>query len=75
MLTSLVLSMAMSATPAPVIENNTLETQEISRSKRQLRIQDKLDINEISRSKRQLRINAKSLEVTEVSRSKRQLRI
>ena len=57
MLGSLILSMAMSATPAVVADTNTLSVKEVTRPRQSIRIDEKkLDINEVTRPRQSIRI-------------------
>jgi hypothetical protein len=57
MLSSLILSLAMSSSPAPVIESDSLIIDEIGRARGSVKINDSiLDINEIGRARGSVKI-------------------
>ena len=57
MLSSLILSFAMSAAPAPVADINVLSTEEVSRPRKSIRLDaHKLTINESSRPRKSIRL-------------------
>ncbi|PCI58490.1 MAG: hypothetical protein COB35_13710 [Gammaproteobacteria bacterium] len=69
MLGSLILSMAMSATPAPVVDTNTFSVKEVARPRGRIRIDmQKLDVQEVARPRGRIRIDAQKLDVQEVAR-------
>ena len=69
MLSSLILSMAMSASPAPVIESDSLIINEIGRLRGTVKINDqKLDIDTIGRLRGTVKINDQKLDVDTIGR-------
>ena len=74
MLSSLILSMAMSMSPATAIDTNDLQVQEVSRRRGSLRISEKGSSEPISRRRGSLRISEKGSSEP-ISRRRGSLRI
>ncbi len=78
MLSSIILSMAMSVSPAPIADTHSLNIQEIGRARGSLRINAKQDltIEKTGRARGSLRINAKQdLTIEKTGRARGSLRI
>ena len=76
MLSSLILSFAMSAAPAPAADINVLPSEEISRPRRSVRLDaHKLTIDESSRPRRSVRLDSHKLTIDESSRPRRSVRL
>jgi len=66
MLSSLILSLAMSTSPTPVLESNSLDIVQTGRKK--IRISYQLKVEKTGRKK--IRINQKKLNIVETGRKK-----
>ena len=69
MLSSLILSMAMSASPAPVIESDSLIINEFGRIRGSVKVNDqKLHVNTIGRIRGSVKVNDQKLDVNTIGR-------
>ena len=76
MLSSLILSMAISASPTPVIESDSLIINEIGRLRGSVKINDqKLDTNTIGRLRGSVKINDQKLDVDTIGRLRGSVKI
>lgn len=78
MLSSIILSMAMSVSPAPIADTHSLDIQEIGRARGSMRInaEQDLDIKETGRARGSMRINTKDdLTIEKTGRARGSMRI
>jgi hypothetical protein len=76
MLSSLILSMAMSVSPAPVIESDALITNEVGRIRGSVKINEqKTDVNTIGRIRGSVEINEQKSDVNTIGRIRGSVKI
>ena len=76
MLSSIILSLTMNTTPAPMPSINVanLELEQVGRKRGQIKINDKFDIEEIGRKRGQIKINDK-IDIEEICRKLGQIKL
>jgi hypothetical protein len=78
MLSSIILSMAISVTPTPIADTHSLDIQEIGKARGSLRInaEDDLSIERVGKARGSLRIDAEDdLTIERVGKARGSLRI